>query len=263
MPTKAQTESPVRVTADLTARRELIAYRVSVLPAMRLVPAPHERVWMDATPNRFAYRCLPLVMANQFGWWVLNSSRIIATWNGTDAYDGIRIEADDKAPCPACSHFGSGILTFQLPWLFRTPPGYNLLVRGPTNLFKDAAVPLDGLVESDWSMSTFTMNWQLTRRNIPVIFEKGEPIAMLVPQRRYELESFYPVERELDTDPDVSRQFRLWRQTRTDFLQNLKIGGTEANRRGWQKDYIQGRQPDGWEVPEHQTKIDLQDFRQC
>jgi hypothetical protein len=240
--------------------KELIAYRVSNLPAMQLVPAPHQRTWMDATSDRFAYRCLPLVMANQFGWWVLNSSRIVATWNGTDAFDGVRIETENGALCPACSHFGSGILTFQLPWLFRTPPGYNLLVRGPTNLPKDAAVPLDGLVESDWSMSTFTMNWQLTRKGVPVVFAKDEPIAMLIPQRRYDLESFYPVERELDSDPEISSQFRLWRRTRTDFLQNLKIGGTEANERGWQKDYMQGRQPSGKEASEHQTKIDLRGF---
>lgn len=215
---------------------------------------------MDATPSRFAYRCLPLVMANQFGWWVLNSNRVVATWNGTDAFDAIRIEVTNGDPCPACSHFGSGVLTFQLPWLFRTPPGYNLQVRGPTNLPKDAAVPLDGLVESDWSMSTFTMNWQLTRKDVPVTFEKDEPIAMLIPQRRHELESFRPVERALDADPEVSRQFRLWRQTRTDFLWNLKIGGTEANKRGWQKDYTQGRQPNGKAAPEHQTRIDLRGF---
>jgi len=246
--------------ASLEVSKELIAYRVSNLLAMRLLPAPHERGWMDATPNRFAYRCLPLVMANQFGWWVLNSSRIVATWDGTDAYDAVHIETENGEPCPACSHFGSGILTFQLPWLFRTPPGYNLVVRGPTNLPKDGAAALDALVESDWSMSTFTMNWQLTRKDVPVVFERDEPIAMLVPQRRYELETFHPVERQLDADPEVSQQFRLWRQLRTDFLWDLKIGGSEANKRGWQKDYMQGRQPDGQEVSEHQTKMDLRGF---
>jgi hypothetical protein len=39
----------------------------------------------------------------------------------------------------AISHFGSGILTWNVPYLFRTPPGYNLLVRGPANWPKDAA----------------------------------------------------------------------------------------------------------------------------
>ncbi|WP_042832409.1 DUF6065 family protein, partial [Xanthomonas citri] len=31
-------------------------------------PAPHERAWMDATEQRYAYRCLPLAIANAHGW---------------------------------------------------------------------------------------------------------------------------------------------------------------------------------------------------
>ena len=27
-----------------------------------------KRKWMDETPNGFAYRCLPLTVANGFGW---------------------------------------------------------------------------------------------------------------------------------------------------------------------------------------------------
>lgn len=51
-----------------TAPAELFhAYRVH--PAgLPLTPAPIDRDWMDATPDRFAYRCLPLVIANQAGW---------------------------------------------------------------------------------------------------------------------------------------------------------------------------------------------------
>ena len=31
-------------------------------------PAPVERDWMDATDQRYAYRCLPLSIANAHGW---------------------------------------------------------------------------------------------------------------------------------------------------------------------------------------------------
>ncbi|MEA9787719.1 DUF6065 family protein [Xanthomonas campestris pv. raphani] len=34
-------------------------------------PAPHERAWMDATDQRYAYRCLPLAIANAHGWELL------------------------------------------------------------------------------------------------------------------------------------------------------------------------------------------------
>ena len=35
-------------------------------------PAPARRDWMDATPESFAYRCLPLDIANAHGWELLN-----------------------------------------------------------------------------------------------------------------------------------------------------------------------------------------------
>ncbi len=34
-------------------------------------PAPQTRAWMDATPDQYAYRCLPLNIANSHGWELL------------------------------------------------------------------------------------------------------------------------------------------------------------------------------------------------
>ena len=36
-----------------------------------LRPAPADRPWMDATHERYAYRCLPLTIANAHGWEIL------------------------------------------------------------------------------------------------------------------------------------------------------------------------------------------------
>lgn len=45
----------------------LIAYSVERGIEISLEPAPSGRDWMDVAPQRFAYRCLPLLMANQAG----------------------------------------------------------------------------------------------------------------------------------------------------------------------------------------------------
>ncbi len=68
---------------------------------------------------------------------------------------------------PATSMFGHGILTFHIPFLVRTHPGYNLLVRGPANMPRDGVSPLEGIVETDWAVATFTMSWQLTLSGHP------------------------------------------------------------------------------------------------
>jgi hypothetical protein len=39
-----------------------------------------ERGWMDATGDSFAYRCLPLAVANAHGWEILCVRGFIARW---------------------------------------------------------------------------------------------------------------------------------------------------------------------------------------
>src|SRR5438105_741961 len=70
----------------------LIAYRASWWTPMQLVPAAAARSWMDATGAHFANRCLPLLIANQAGWFILNSHALYVTWNGSDDISGLHIE---------------------------------------------------------------------------------------------------------------------------------------------------------------------------
>src|SRR6202000_3160808 len=104
------------------------------------------------------------------------------------ALEGLRITSLSGEGGNAISIFGSGIVTFTLPFLFRTPPGYNLVAQGPTNRPKDGISALSGIIETDWAESTFTMNWMITRPHHPITFAKGEPICMVFPQKRYEVE---------------------------------------------------------------------------
>ena len=261
MPKKHSLQTNQRGSAQGGGAPKLVAYRVNPWPPMRLVTAPSPRDWMDATPNRFANRCLPLRIANQAGWFVLNSHALRVTWNGGNDTSDLEIESlGEEASYPASSHFGSGILTVNLPFLFRTPPGYNLQVRGPANWPKDGAYPLEGIVETDWAVSTFTMNWKLTRAELPVVFEEGEPICMIVPQRRGELDGFHPEIRELEEEPETASAFRQWAESRGRFNQDLSVPDSEAVRQGWQKDYVRGTTLGGLRAEEHQTKLKLKGF---
>lgn len=240
---------------------KLIAYRTGPWPPMRIVVAPADRDWMDATPGRFANRCLPLRIAAQAGWFILNSHALRVTWNGGNEKSDIEIESlDGEEVNFASSHFGSGILTWSLPFLFRTPPGYNLHVRGPANWPKDGAHPLEGIVETDWLEATFTMNWKLTRANLPVVFEADEPICMIVPRKRGELENFEPEVREIRDEPTLAEAYERWGEGRTNFNRELEVAGSEAQKRGWQKDYVRGMTVEGARAKEHQTKLRLKDF---
>jgi hypothetical protein len=188
-------QTPIGDTTD-EARLELTAYAVHPGVPLPLIAAPATRDWMDQTSQKFANRCLPMLISNQAGWLVLNPHRFLVTWTGGETIEDLQLRYAEPPPSPlATSHFGHGILTISIPYVFKTPPGYNLQVRGPANAPKDAIAPLEGIVETDWTEATFTMNWKMTRPTT-VAFDAGEPIAMIVPQLRGELECQFASNRD-------------------------------------------------------------------
>jgi len=225
-------------------------------------PAPVERDWMDVTGDRFAYRCLPLAIANAHGWEILCSGGFVARWKGAPGLDSIKIFGDPGSVPSAVSHFGHGILTFHIPCLFRTDPGVDLMVQGPINRPKDAIAPLSGIVETDWAPYTFTMNWKFTRPGVAVRFDKGEPICHVWPLRRGALEAVEPELRLLSEAPELKQQYEAWNASRNAFNAELKQPGTPAQAQKWQKLYHQGRLPDGSapEARDHRTRLGLKPF---
>ncbi|HEV8577990.1 MAG TPA: DUF6065 family protein [Thermoanaerobaculia bacterium] len=252
--------SPAEAAHPDQPRPALTAYRVSGGP-FDVVPAAYHRPWMDHTPERFAYRCLPMVVANQAGWSITAGAEVRARWNGGVRKEDVQVLSDPAGPpAVAGSHFGSGILTWHIPYLFRTPPGYNLLVRGPANWPLDGASPLEGIVEADWSVATFTMNWQLTRPDCEVVFPKGFPVAMIVPQPRYDLERFDPAVRAIASDPDLELAYRRWSSERERFNEGLQRRDPTVVETQWQRHYFHGTSPSGTAAPQHQVKLNLRPF---
>jgi hypothetical protein len=230
---------------------------------LEIRPAPVERAWMDATDNRFAYRCLPLAVANAHGWEILCNGGFVARWKGGPTLNSITIFGGPGSVPSAVSHFGHGILTFHIPCLFRTEPGVDLLVQGPVNRPKDAIAPLAGIVETDWAPYTFTMNWQFTRQGVAVRFDKGEPICHIWPLRRGALEAVEPEVRLLSEAPELKRQYDEWNASRLAFNTALKQPGSPAQIEKCQKLYHLAQLPDGSTaaVGDHRTRLRLKPFR--
>ncbi len=149
----------------------------------RIRPAARQRGWMDASPEAFAYRCLPLTIANTHGWEILCHADFSARWNGGSRAEDIEIRLEDghdliSAPV---SLFGQGVITFHIAGLFQTSRGWNLWVGGPPNDPRDGIAPLTGIIETDWSPYSFTMNWRFTRPDHWVRFAAGDAICCFFP----------------------------------------------------------------------------------
>ncbi|MBS0203019.1 MAG: hypothetical protein JSS49_08995 [Planctomycetes bacterium] len=240
----------------------LTAWQLGPVDHMTLEPAPADRDWMDRSNNRFAYRCLPLLIANQGGWIIRNPIDFSLSWNGGNELHDLQIHLPEgSTEARISSHFGQGIVTFIVPYLFRTPRGVNLWVKGPANWIKDGIQPLEGIVETDWNDASFTMNWKMTRKDQPVSFERGEPICMIVPIPRGLAENLEPVCEPLHSNPGQLHRYEKWRESRKVFNEGLKQMDAATLERGWQKDYLLGIGTDGHSYPDHQTKLNIRPFR--
>lgn len=91
---------------------------------------------------KHAYYCLPLTIANQYGFIVKSLYDIWVTWNGGYSADDVTVrknpdDIDLHHRQHISAHFGMGIVTIQNCWTFRTPKGINLMTINPPNYWLD------------------------------------------------------------------------------------------------------------------------------
>lgn len=225
-------------------------------------PASAKREWMDKTPNAFAYRCLPLNIANSVGWEIRCEESFEATWTGEQAASSIRITSleGDGSRLPA-SHFGSGTITFMLNVVFVTEENYNLYVTGVPNLFKHGIQPLSGLIETYWLPYSFTMNWKFTAPGT-IRFDKGEPFCFLFPVQKALSDQTEPVTDHIENYPDIKRHIDNWVQVRNDLQEKINNKDPDVDPKRLPMYYYKGMLPDGSVgCPHHQIKNRLKPFK--
>jgi len=254
---------------------DLVCYLIDDHP-VDIRPARNRRDWMDQTPDSYAYRCLPLSIANAHGWEVRCPVTCEAEWNGGPKKDDIQIIFEDggnnfigtkKISTLVESHFGSGILTFNVGVIISTCPGYDLWVTGPVNEFKDGIQALSAVMETYWMPFSFTMNWKFTRPNSKIKFEKGEPFCFFFPIEHDLLERFNPTFKQINDDSALNKQYNFAFGKRA-FLplleilkgKELKIEEKDRKRLSVQGWYMRGEMPDGTATSDHKKRIQPKPF---
>jgi hypothetical protein len=224
--------------------------------------ADARRQWMDDSTNGFAYRCLPLTIANQLGWFVTSPVGFTAFWRGGGAQGSVDFTFDRDPEFWkrwVNDQFGQGIVTWNMPFLLRTrPAGSKLLVTGPANYFRRNAQPLTALIETDWMTASFTMNYKLTEPCEPIRFEAGEPLMQLIPIASdvcTDLEQANVTYRRLIDDPETHAKYTQWSNARNQFHEAKRQGVVRPDE--WQKDYFLGRDLVGEAAKktQHKTKL--------
>lgn len=207
---------------------------------LEIVPAHQQRQWMNEHPMEeqhdpdkiekgLANRCLPLLMANQMGWNVVNTRDFMATStpDGRMLYHWEQPPPREGGPRP---NFKVGnLITWPSPWTFKTPPGWDLLILPPPNVHLPTGVTcLSALVETDHVPATFTFNWRV-EPGLSVWIAAGDVVCRLLPYQTAELEQF-----SLKMHDGEQPGYQEWLRDRSERLQKLL---TPGNR--WERPYFQ------------------------
>jgi len=225
-----------------------------------IAPSNANRDWVDSA-HGWPYKCLPLRAAAQTGWTISSPVEFTAYWDGSTGVEGVVLhKVQGRHFNCIASMFGLGVITFNFPYLFRTPHHINTWVRGPANWITDGIQALEGIVETDWLESKFTMNWKFTRPNQEVRFRIGDPICVIVPVPRGMLEKLRPQVMKIADSPKLKNSYDSWASSRAIHVTKKKVG--EIPHHVWQKDYFRGLNQQGEIISEHQSNISLSPFVQ-
>jgi hypothetical protein len=209
---------------------------------------------MDESVNKNPYRCLPMLMANSYGWDLVSKSEFTAEWNGGQLPKDLVIE-QISGECTPMSHFGEGVITWHTGFLFKTEYPYGVFVTGSQNEPIKNITCLSGIVETHWLSFPFTLNWKFTTPS-KIKVNVGDVISQLIPVR---LDIFENAEAEIvdiDQNLELKKEYEDFRNYRFEF-------NSRPNRKNgeWQKNYFQGSKLSGEPAEMHITKIKAPIFK--
>ena len=197
------------------------------------------------------YQCLPLVAANTLGWTLYNPFEFSVLWKGGSKREDVIIESENADWVQ--SWFSYGTFTIFPHFLVQTSPGVNLLVRSVPNRFKHVVLTYDGLVETDWLKSSFTLNFRLMMPLVKLTFKVGEPLVQFVPYPRDFIEQFDAEIVSAGEDYDEHMKgYNEWASRRDKMVED---------RDPPELDYMQGKDVDGSLFPDHKRTFKPAPFK--
>lgn len=214
-------------------------------------------------PNRewFTYPfsfCLPLSIANQYGFVVKAAHDISLYWTGGQA--NVHVESEGFHSIDSIqgyfNNFGSGVMSIENHFILRTPPQVNIMVMPAINSFIPDLYPLFGVVEADNLRRSFTFNLKVTVPNKKIYIKKGDWLASFIPIPRYFVENFelkdaskiYKKE-VLENERKDIKKLTMERNTR------VEHGGDVGKVNDSGRRYFKGIFADDTPFPDHQKRI--------
>lgn len=164
-------------------------------PQVDIVPARKDRDWFI----NHAYKCLPLSIANEYGWDLVTQEDISFLWKGGDLVSDMTTSKGE-----AYSHFGMGTVTLRVGLIWKTNPGVSLIVMPPPNHPQTGYMTMTAVIETDELKYPWYVSLKSTDPGRETSIPAGTVIARVMP---ITLEKDLTL--ELLTEPAAVRETRL------------------------------------------------------
>jgi hypothetical protein len=162
-----------------------------------------KRLWMDETPNKHAYQCMPLSLANSLGWGISFPEDISFIWNGIcdTTADHVKVISGNKY---CFTSRGNATISFNTYLTVVTEESVTTLVMPVPNEFNENAQCFTNLISTSFFKSSIPIAWRITKPNVEIIIPAGTPVATIVPISLGALQEFevkiqnkpYPINKE-------------------------------------------------------------------
>lgn len=194
-------------------------YKVSKF-SIPIVSPKKQRQWMNE--NVHAYRCVPLSIANTFGWDILLPENLDVEWDG-----GVGKEHVTSYLNPQLyeSHFGSGTFTINAGYTWKTNEDYQLMVTTYPNPDQYDIVSLSAIIETDRLMYPWFLTCKITRPGRYQL-KAGTPVARVIPIK---INDLIDCNINLSKEPEDYKEYRLWMAKERDKI--------DLKKEQWQKFY--------------------------
>jgi hypothetical protein len=147
---------------------------------IHIAPMSIKRDWMDATPEKHAYRCFPVTQANMVGWYLYAERDIRFIWNGINdtSSDNVKI-LEGQEFC--YTGRGQSSVSFMTGLVFRTEQDLSFLTINPVNYFNEDFETLSSLISTSFYDNDFPLAIKARSANKEILIKAGQPLATILP----------------------------------------------------------------------------------
>ena len=209
-----------------------------------IFPMSVKRDWMDATPEKHAYRCFPVTQANMIGWSLSCTEDIEFIWNGITDTSSENIDILSEKDFLYTGR-GQATVSFMSGLIFKSEQDVSLLIVNPVNYFSPDFETMSSLITTSWYDKDLPIAIKAKVANKKIIIKAGQPIATIIPISLTSLDNT-TIEMYDYTDQNNIRQIN--NQKYGDAAQELNKSGKWTD---WYRDAVNEK---GESLGKHETK---------